>query len=331
MPDATVDAPSNIALIKYWGASDLDRVVPCAPSLSMTLDTCRTRTTAHFCPGDSASDEVFLANDDGTLQPAPGHFRTPVEAHLDRLRTWADQNGSFRIATRNSFPDSVGLASSASGFAALTLAALRAMDVRPTPMTCSDLARQSGSGSAARSLWGGFVQWPDADTLAATQIAPASHWDLRDVIAVVATEPKNVPSRVGHERAPSSPFFDARLDHLEDRLDAVRSALGERDMATLGPLVEREGIELHLIAMSSKPAIFYWKPATLAVLEAVRALRADGVAAYATMDAGANVHVLCPPDDEPDVADRLQQLAAVNMVIRDGVGAGPTFDVPSLL
>jgi len=330
MLKATVEAPSNIALIKYWGAKDLDRAIPYAPSLSMTLRKCRTRTTVEFREGDDRPDKVFVAAETGSLQPAEDDFRGPVVRHLDRLREWADRKGSFRVATRNSFPSAAGIASSASGFAALTLAAAHALGQDPDPTKSSVLARRSGSGSAARSVWGGYVLWPCGDDAAAAQLFPADHWDLRDVVAVVDTEAKAVSSREGHRRAPTSPFFETRLDHLGERLGTVRTALRDRDMAQLGTAVEREGIELHLIAMSSRPPIFYWQPATLAVLEAVREIRDDGGTAYATMDAGANVHVICPADEEPQVAERLDERPEVQRTIRDGVGDGPTTDVSPL-
>lgn len=330
MTKTTVEAPSNIALIKYWGAKDLDRAIPYAPSLSMTLRECRTRTTVQFQEGDDRPDEVLTADEAGTLQPADEDFRDPVVRHLDRLRAWADRQGSFRVATRNSFPSAAGIASSASGFAALTLAAAHALEQDPDPTECSVLARRSGSGSAARSVWGGYVLWPRGDEAAAAQLFPPDHWDLRDVIAIVDTEAKAVSSREGHRRAPTSPFFDTRLDHLRERLGTVRAALRDRDMTTLGEALEREGIELHLIALSSRPPIFYWKPATLTVLEAVRELRADGLSAYATMDAGANVHVICPADEEPQVVAHLSEIPEVDRTIRDGVGEGPTADVPPL-
>lgn len=330
MRKATVAAPANIALIKYWGAKHFDPVVPYAPSLSMTLRACRTRTTVQFDSGGTGDDEILRAQDDGTLVPTEESFRAPVVRHLDRLRAWADRSGTFRVATRNTFPSRAGLASSASGFAALTLAATRALGTSVDPTQASDLARRSGSGSAARSVFGGFVVWPRTDDVCAAQIAPAEHWDLRDLIAVVDTNPKEVSSREGHRRAPTSPFFDTRLDHLDARREAVQEALLDRDFDRLAPLVEREATELHCIAMSSRPPIHYWRPATLAVLEAVRGLRADGVAACATMDAGPNVHVLCPPDAAPSVADRLEALSDVEMLLRDGVGPGPTNDVSPL-
>jgi diphosphomevalonate decarboxylase len=205
------------------------------------------------------------------------------------------------------------------------------MGQEPALAESSVLAQRSGSGSAARSVQGGYVEWPRGENGAAGQLFTADHWDLRNVIAVVETEPKEISSREGHRRAPTSPFFETRLDHLDHRLETVRSALQDRDMTQLGEAVETEGVELHIIAMYSNPPIYYWRPATLAVLEAVRDLRSAGVSAYATMDAGANVHVICPPEAEPQVADRLGRLSEVHCTIRDGVGSGPTHDVPSLL
>jgi len=330
MPKATVEAPANIALIKYWGAEQFDPVVPAAPSLSMTLRACHTRTTVQFAPDAQGDDEVLRAGPAGELAPAAPDFRRPVLRYLDRLRDWADRSGAFRVATRNTFPSRAGLASSASGFAALTLAATRALGTSLDPGPASNVARYSGSGSAARSVWGGFVEWPGEEGLEAAQIAPADHWDLRDLVAVVDTSPKAISSRDGHRRAPSSPFFDTRLGHLDDRRRAVRSALLDRDFERLAPLVEREATELHLIAMSSRPAIHYWRPGTLAVLEAVRDLRSAGVVACATMDAGPNVHVLCPSASSDAVLDRLSEAPSVDRVIEDGVGAGPRFDVEPL-
>lgn len=330
MAKATVEAPSNIAFVKYWGVEDIDRAIPQAPSLSMTLRRCATRTTVAFTPDADSEDTVRVADANGTLQPASDAFAQPVLRHLDRLRTWAGASGAFDVATQNSFPAAAGLGSSASGFAALTLATLKALNTWPDAATRSALTRQSGSGSAARSVLGGYVTWPHGDDYAAECIAPHTHWDLRDVVAVVETEPKPVSSRDGHERAPSSPFYEQRLAHLPDRMRTARDGVANRDFSQLGPLIETEGVELHLITMSSQPPIFYWSPATLAVLEVVRAMRRDGLAAYATMDAGANVHVICPPDDEPAIAARLDALDAVHMVIRDGVGPGPTTEVDPL-
>ncbi len=341
---ATVSAPANIAIVKYWGAKDPERVVPFNPSISMTLEVCRSTTTVEpieplGAETGAASDEVWLV-EEGRRLPAPEAFAARVRGHLDVLRrrlgtpSGRGRIGGFRVATRNSFPAAAGLASSASGFSALACAVVAALEV-PTAalagagadpdLDLSVLARLSGSGSAARSVLGGYVEWPagpDGDA-PARQLAPATHWDLRDVIALVQSGEKSVSSLEGHRRAPTSPHFARRLELLPQRLAAVRRAIDGRDAESLGRLLEQDAIDLHAIAMTSEPPIFYWQPATLAVLETVRDLRRNGVAAWYTMDAGANVHVLCTPEADEAVAARLASVPGVLGVIRDRVGTGP--------
>jgi diphosphomevalonate decarboxylase len=323
---ATVTAPSNIAFIKYWGARDLVQALPMNASISMTLTECVSRSTVAFADGSEAPDRIELVGDDGSPTEPPATFSERALAHLDRVRRWARRHGSFHVATRNSFPTGAGIASSASGFAALTLASTKALGLSLSTPELSDLARMSGSGSAARSVLGGYVEWsPEGEGAGhAVAIAPASHWDLRDVIALVDHGEKDVSSLDGHRVAATSPHFEPRQRILPKRLESVRRAVAERDLDTLGPILEEEAIELHLIAMSSKPPIFYWKPGTVQVLETLRRMRREGLAAWATMDAGANVHVICAPRSEASAAAALQALSGVCGVLLDGVGEGPS-------
>jgi diphosphomevalonate decarboxylase len=329
---ATVVAPANIAFIKYWGARDLDLALPVNPSISMTLSESVTRSTVAFEEGSDEPDRIEIVRADGTLEIPGASFLERVSRQLDRVRRWAGRGGSFRVATRNSFPTGAGIASSASGFAALTLASTRALALDLSLEDLSTLTRMSGSGSAARSLLGGYVAWTgDGDAAGhVTSIAPASHWDLRDVIALVDRGEKDVSSLEGHRRAKSSPYFEARQRLLPERLEATRRAILARDLELLGPILEEEAIELHLIAMSSRPPIFYWKPGTLRVLESLRGLRRDGVPAWATMDAGANVHVICPSHAEGRVVRTLESLPELAGVLLDGVGDGPAFETEHL-
>jgi len=330
MSKATVSAPANIAFIKYWGARDLDRALPLNSSISMTLESCVTLCTVETLDRDG-QDEVWLAEPHGGFGSLSPEFDRRVREHLDRIRLWAGRTEAVRVATRNTFPTAGGLASSASGFAALTLATAGAFEKKASDAELSLLARRSGSGSASRSIFGGYVEWAapkgvaksDDDGSYAKPLFDADHWELRDVIAVVEIGPKTVSSLEGHHRALSSPYYAKRQELLPERLDKVRRAIRKRDLAALGPILEEEAVDLHLIAMSSHPPVFYWSPGTIAVLRAVRELRQEGLAAWATMDAGANVHVICDPDAEDEVAERLEDLPAVGFVIRDGVGDGP--------
>jgi diphosphomevalonate decarboxylase len=322
----SVEAPSNIAFVKYWGARDLERAVPNRPSISMSLEVCRSLCTVDFREGDGGPDEVWLVDEDGTRRRPDAKFSERALRHLDLLRRTTSRRGRFVVGTRNTFPSAAGIASSASGFAALTVAATRAMGRSVDEPELSSLARLSGSGSAARSVYGGYVEWPRGpsdDECVAVPLAPASHWDLRDVVTIVESEAKKVPSRDGHRLAASSPHYARRLELLPERLETVRAAIRDRDLERMGPVIEEEGIELHLIAMSSRPPVFYWNPQTIAVLARVRELREQGLGAWSTMDAGANVHVICASGDEPAVADALATVPGVERLIRDRVGDGP--------
>lgn len=333
----TVSAPSNIAFIKYWGALDLERALPVNPSFSMTLSKCTSRSSVELL-AEGASDEIFLADEEGRLTQAPESFRGRIQTHLERLRGWGAERGrpsfGFRVATRNSFPAAAGLASSASGFAALTFGVTRALGFELSTKELSHLARRSGSGSASRSVLGGYVQWPTGEGeegAYAHQVLPPEHWELADVIAVIETGAKKVSSLQGHRRASTSPHFPKRLELLPSRLEAIRRAVAQRDFGSFAPVLEEEAVELHLIAMSSRPPVFYWSPGTVEVLAAVRALRDDGLAVAATMDAGANVHVICPSETAGEVARRLAALPAVQRLIRDRVGTGPKVEKDHLL
>jgi len=172
------------------------------------------------------------------------------------------------------------------------------------------------------------VEWPaeGSGDGSATQVFPATHWDLRDVVAILDTSEKRVSSRAGHKLAETSPYFVHRLEEIPRRLEVVRRAVAERDFSSLAPIVEEEAIDLHLIAMSSRPPIFYWLPGSLMVLGLARDLRENGVEVCATMDAGANVHLICTSAAEEQVVEALDELPEVQTVIRDGVGEGPRID-----
>jgi diphosphomevalonate decarboxylase len=299
--EATATAPSNIAFIKYWGNLDADRRLPFNDSLSMNLSAAYTRTRVRFLPGEG-HDRVVL---DGETRFGPSRDR--VVEHLDRIRRRAGLRAAAVVESHNSFPMGTGIASSASGFAALTVAGCAAAGLDLTEAELSALARL-GSGSAARSIPAGFVEWRAADTdegSFASSIAAPDHWDLRDVVAIVSREHKRHGSTDGHAAALASAFFPARLGELRQRLPLVRRALLERDMSAFGPAVEAEALSLHAVAMTGRPPILYWEPATVALLGQVARWRRDGLAAYFTLDAGPNVHLLC----EGSVADDLEAAA----------------------
>lgn len=313
---ATAVACANIAFVKYWGKRDAELNLPANSSLSMNLDRLTTITTVEFSP-DYDDDLVIL---DGREER--GETRQRIVAHLDRVRAMARLRARARVISKNSFPSGAGLASSASGFAALSLAASRAAGLELSQRELSILAR-FGSGSACRSIPGGFSEWTagsSSEESLAEQIAPPEHWDLRDVIALVSRAKKPVGSTEGHSLAPSSPFFQARLASLADRLTKAKAALLEKDLATLGPLIEEDAISMHAVMMTSRPPIYYWLPSSIQLIHEVQNWRAEGLEVYFTLDAGPNVHLICQAADQAEVERRLRDIEEVLEVIASGPG-----------
>ena len=317
MGKATAVAHPNIALIKYWGKVDEALNLPANPSLSMNLAVLTTVTTVEFQPG--LSDDIITV--DG--QRAEGRARDRVVAHLDRVRILARMGERARVSSRNDFPAGTGLASSASAFAALSLAATRAARIYLGEAELSRLARL-GSGSACRSVPGGFSLWEgDADeTSFARQVAPREYWDLCDVVAIVSRQHKAVGSHDGHAVAPTSPLHKARLAAVPEFLSTVRTGILERDLEAVGRAAEADALAMHGVMMTSRPSLFYWLPVTVAVLRAVRSWRDMGLSVYFTMDAGPNVHCLCQAADAKEVDKRLRNLEGVLDVLVSGPGAG---------
>jgi diphosphomevalonate decarboxylase len=321
----TAAAGTNIALVKYWGKRDPALNLPATGSLSLTLAEMGTRTTVRFGNGSSGGaggDQVRLGG-----APADERFAFRVRQFLDLVRQQAAISAPAEVITENSVPTASGLASSASGFAALALAASRAAGLTLAPSALSMLARQ-GSGSAARSIFGGFVemargQQPDGSDCFARPLDAAPAWELRLVIAVTAAGPKPLGSTAAMDRtARTSPFFPAWVAGSDGDLGDARAAIAERDLERLGRVAERSALRMHATAMAADPAIVYWNSATLAAMHAVYDLRAAGVAAYFTIDAGPHVKVLCTAADADRVTEALGATAGVHRTVVASPGPG---------
>lgn len=307
--EASARACANIALAKYWGKADVKRNVPAVPSISMTLDQLVTETKVRFDPSLTA-DHVRL---DGRRASTDETAR--VVTMLDRVRREARLRVYARVSSHNHFPTAAGLASSASGFAALAGAASAAAGLRMNDRRLSALARAS-SASAARSVYGGFVELPagkrgDVD-LAARPIAPPSHWKLRLIVAQTVPGPKKVGSTEGMERSrKTSPFYATWLEKAPRWSRAIKRAIKHRELDALGAAMEQSTLAFHCCAITSAPPIFYWAPETLTVLDTVRGLRERGISAWATMDAGPHVKTLCDATDAARVRQALERTKGV--------------------
>lgn len=315
---ATAEARANIALVKYWGRRDHALNLPLTSSLSMTVDKLVTRTTVE-ASADLKEDSLAINS-----IPQAGAPLARVVKHLDRLRERSGSELRCRVSSHNSFAASAGLASSASAFAALTVAGFAALGAKVEPGEQSAFARM-GSGSAARSIFGGFVEWHAGEDHASSRaepVAPAEHWDLHDVVAVLSEGEKKVGSHEGHEVADTSPLNAGRVARVPDLLREVREGILARDVHRVGRAAEEDALLMHAVMMTSRPSLLYWSPQTLAGLHAVRAWREEGLAVYATIDAGPNLHLLCEGRDAAEVARRAKESLGAASVIDNAPGEG---------
>lgn len=317
---ATAQACPNIAFIKYWGNRDNALRLPSNGSISMNLDGLFTRTSVSFQPS-LPFDELIINGHE-----VAGKGLERVSSILDLVRAQAGMRDHAEVVSENNFPAGAGIASSAAAFAALSIVSSRAAGLTPSEAELSRLARR-GSGSACRSIPSGFVEWKmgtgDADSIAES-IAPPEHWDLADCIAIVSAGHKKTGSTEGHAIAGTSPLQQVRVADTPRRLDICRRAILERDFDAFAHIIELDSDIMHAVMMTSNPPLMYWQAATVDIFHAVRAWRAGGLPVAYTVDAGPNVHVLCPREVQEEAERRLRSLPGVSDVLLAKVG-GPAW------
>lgn len=326
---ATAIAPSNIAFTKYWGKKSEELRLPENGSISMCLSNLLTTTTVEFSK-DYQKDEVIING--GGLEEDEAER---VIKHLDRVRKLASHivgrrahalSGKLftKVVSENNFPSGTGLSSSASGFAALTLAATKAAGLDLSEKELSILARQ-GSGSACRSIPSGFVEWLDGDTSEtsyATQIFPPDYWDIVDVVAIVSEGKKEVSTSVGQQTASSSPFMKVRLSRMKEKNALCKKLIKEKNFAEFGELIEAEALELHTIMLTQRPALIYWTPGTLKIMKLCTHWRAEGIPVYFTINTGQDIHLIVEQKNIEKVKAKLKELDFVKDIIVNTPGQG---------
>lgn len=306
---ATAKAPSNIAFVKYWGRKDEVLRLPENGSISMCLSGLQTTTTVEF--GDFENDFVQFNKKIEDLE------NNRAIKHIDRIRKLAKINLKTKIITQNNFPTGTGLSSSASGFAALTVAASAAAGLKLSEKELSILARQ-GSGSACRSIPDGFVEWLDgntSETSFAKSIFSADYFDIADIVTVVSIDKKFLATSEAQKSARTSPFFETRLKNIKGKINRVKKAIEDKNFSESGELIETEALEFHSILFTSNPPLFYWTPQTVSVMKYVQNLRREGLECYFTINTGQDVHVLCKKTDSEKVAEKLKELGEVKETI----------------
>ena len=310
-PKFTAIAHPNIAFIKYWGNRDDALRLPLNGSISMNLSGLESRTTVQF--DEALEHDTFELN--GEFQSSASLQR--VSQFLDYVRRLVGSTSYARVSSTNNFPTGAGIASSASAFAALALAASKAAGLDLDQKDLSRLARL-GSGSACRSVPDGFVEWlPGEDDASsyAISIAPKDHWDLVDAVAIISQEHKPIGSSAGHKLAHTSPLNAQRVLDAPERLKTCCEALLGRDFARFAEVVELDSNYMHAVMRTSTPPLVYWEPATEVLLWQVWQWRKQGHAVCATVDAGPNVHVLALKSELEWLQKALMALPGVKSVL----------------
>ena len=322
MAKVTAIANANIALVKYWGKRDKTLILPQNGSISMTCDGMITTTTVEF--SDKYKEHTVIINDEEFQKD-----EKDIHGHLDRICQLAGIKQKARVVSESNFPVAAGLASSASGFAALTTAAAAAAGLKLSPKELSILTRQ-GSGSACRSIFGGFVEWyqgemPDGLDSYAESIVDKDYWpDFRMITTIVQKGKKPVTSRAGMaQTVETCPYYKGWLKTITDDLKSIREGIKEKNFEKVAQAAEHNCLKMHALMITTKPAIIYWIPATMKIIQSVIRWREEGLECYFTIDAGPNVKVLCLKKDEKEINERLLNLEGVieTIICRPGDGA----------
>ncbi len=314
-------AHPNIALVKYWGKRDDTLNLPAVGSISITLDTLESRTTLQ--EHRTATEDEFYLNG----QPAPASQQQRIQQLLDIFRQSTGEKRYFIVHSTNNFPTGAGLASSASGFAALAVAANAAFGQPFQIQELSAIARR-GSGSAARSIFGGWVEMhrgerPDGSDAVAEPILPPEAWPLTVFVCITSTATKAIGSTEGMQlTARTSPFYAAWVSAQEADLAAMRQAIQQRDFQQVVAIAEHSCLKMHGLMLSARPGLLYWNSTTVLIMHRVREMREKGIPVFFTIDAGPQVKVICPPEVTDTVAHYLQSIPEIQKIYRTGLGNG---------
>ena len=319
---ASAQAHSNIALSKYWGKRDEKLILPNNSSVSMTLDKFFTVTTVDF---DSRySIDSFVLNGE---KVGEGQEWKEVQGHLDLIRSMAHTKAKAKVVSNNNFPTAAGLASSASGMAALSLAGSKAAGLNLDKKELSILSRR-GSGSASRSIEGGFVEWikgskSDGTDSFGRQIAKETHWpELRMIVNIVKSGAKKWKSRAGMAQTIATcPYYPVWEKTAQKDSDTMKELVIKKDFSAVGKLAEFNALKMHATMMTTQPPILYWHPVTMEIMQDIITWRDEGIESYFTIDAGPQVKILCLEKNEHKLVRRLNDIKGIEKI--ESCKAGP--------
>ena len=311
-----ISAAANVALIKYWGKTDLEKNIPAAPSLSVGIEDLRTDTIISESRGDT--DTLI------------GEFKKSEEQRILNYVSMAKKllgvSGGLEIETENNFPASSGLASSASGFAAIALGIDKFYDLNMPREDISRLARL-GSGSAARSIYGGFVQMHTGPDPFAAPLMAEDPWPLDILVLVTEEQPKKMSSTDSMNLTKdTSPFYSAWLDTQEADFQKAKDAIEEKDFWKLAQISEHNCLKMHSTIMTSKPPHVYWNPTTVEILHQVQKIQKKGLRVFFTIDAGPQVKLICDPSDTKRILEQFESMSGISRKIVTKAGGEPQIE-----
>ena len=332
---ATTTAHPNIAFIKYWGKKKglEDLRIPVNSSISMPIKQLTTTTTVEF--SSQFKENTFIL--DGKVQS--GKKLQKVTDHVERFKMSSRASAKdlvnkgispasdaaemtatdykFKVTSTNNFPTGAGIASSASGFAALTLALNKTFSLQLSEKQLSIMAR-IGSGSACRSIPEGWVEWiagNSNETSYAKTIFPADWWDIADIVVTFDKTEKKVSSSEAMKFASTSPFFETRQKKIKDKISKLKTIIKTKNFREFGKLIEQEAIELHTIIMTQNPSIIYWSDKTIQTIHQVGQWREQGLPVYFTIDAGSNIHLIVEQKNKKDAQEIIRKIRYIINVL----------------
>ena len=326
---ASAIANANIALVKYWGKRNRNLMLPHNSSISMTLDGLSTHTTVEF--GKGYQEDVFFLNG-CEFRKGTKEYDEYIALFLNIVRDMGKTNLKAKIVSENNFPTAAGLASSAAGFAALAVAVNKALDLGLDKKNLSMLARR-GSGSATRSIFGGFVEWKkgekeDGSDSFAEQIESSGYWpDFRIIVCITTKEEKKMKSRAGMAQTVlTSPMYKSWLETVKEDLKKVRKGIKEKDFTIVGKTAEENCLKMHAAMITTQPPIIYWNKGTIEIIHSVINWRNKGLESYFTIDAGPQVKIICLEKDVSEIIKRCKKIEGIEdiTVTKPGQGAGIT-------
>lgn len=313
---AKARAHTNIALVKYWGKENQDLIIPMNNSFSLTLDHFYTDTQVTF--DDKLTADEFILN--GQVKQEQKLFD-----FMDLVRQKAQISTFAKIESVNHVPTAAGLASSASAYAALAKAASVAAGLDLTNRQLSCLARR-GSGSACRSIYGGFVEWlkgQDDETSYAIPFMEQVDWEIQMIAVVVNSQAKKIGSRAGMQTVvATSPYYDAWVQETKKDIVALKQAIIAKDIDQVGQIAEENAMKMHALNLSASPHFSYFEPDSLRVMNLVEDLRKQGISCYYTLDAGPNVKIICLKQDTPKIKQALTKIVAPEQLLVASPGPG---------